>query len=400
MIETHLLEFPLSLILALAFVLTAVLCKNGPFGRFLLSRWTAAVLIVLSSVFLAIEGTASFGLFHHWTFLLLVLLTMLSLSATAILDWKKRSVTAFLSHLGFLLVLFGGFFGSPDITDVQMAVLKDAKAEHMAFDAKGRTCPLPFAVALRDFQIDYYEDGFSPKQFTSTLDIDGTVLKTSVNHSCRYRGYRIYQAGYDTSQGTVSVLKIVRDPWLPMVGVGALLLALSAILGLRRMGGGWKMTALTIVLAVVFTLVSVARIRFGTLMPALRSLWFVPHLIIYMLAYAIMALSVITGVISIYSEKIPRHLPLKLLSLASSLLLIGMLCGAVWAKQAWGDYWTWDAKENWAAVTWLLTLLGMHVPKRKWVLAIAITAFLAMQMTWYGVNYLPSSLQSLHTYNT
>ena len=50
-----------------------------------------------------------------------------------------------------------------------------------------------------------------------------------------------------------------------------------------------------------------------------------------------------------------------LLQTSSCLLLIGMLCGAVWAKQAWGDYWTWDPKECWAMATWMLTLIGMHL---------------------------------------
>ena len=76
-----------------------------------------------------------------------------------------------------------------------------------------------------------------------------------------------------------------------------------------------------------------------------------------------------------------------------------MLCGAVWAKQAWGDYWTWDPKECWAAATWLLTLAGTHLPKKNLKLAFAVIAFLAMQMTWYGVNHLPPSSNSLHTYN-
>ena len=149
----------------------------------------------------------------------------------------------------------------------------------------------------------------------------------------------------------------------------------------------------------LFALISLARISFGTLPPALRSLWFVPHLIVYMLAYSILALAVIFGLASRFSAKVPDGLPGKLLSTASSLLLIGMMCGAVWAKQAWGDYWTWDAKECWAAATWLLTLAGTHVAGKKWKFTFAVIAFLAMQMTWYGVNYLPSSMHSLHTYN-
>jgi ABC-type transport system involved in cytochrome c biogenesis permease subunit len=81
-----------------------------------------------------------------------------------------------------------------------------------------------------------------------------------------------------------------------------------------------------------------------------------------------------------------------------------MLTGALWAKQAWGDYWSWDAKESWAAATWLIYLLSIHLLRlkrgsRAVVCAVIVVAFLSLQMCWYGVNYLPSAKQSVHTYN-
>lgn len=348
---------------------------------------------------LAAEGTWSFGLFHHWTFLVVIVIALLSLGLVAINDFSKKSFIAFMSHSGLFLVLFGGLFGVPDCTDAFIKVYQEGGAEHIAVDAKGNSVPLPFSISLEDFRIDCYEDGTSPKQYTSTLSIDGRTVQTSVNHPCRHEGYTIYQSGYDIYDGRYSVLKIVRDPWLPVVALGALMLLLGAVLSLKKVWSNWKVLVAALLLAVVFTVISVARISFGALPPALRSLWFVPHLTVYMLAYSILALAVIAGFVRLFSKRIPDGLSEKLLSTTSSLLLTGMLCGAVWAKQAWGDYWTWDAKECWAAATWLLTLAGTHTPKKNLRLIFAVTAFLAMQMTWYGVNYLPSSSRSLHTYN-
>lgn len=211
--------------------------------------------------------------------------------------------------------------------------------------------------------------------------------------------FLIYQSGYDIDSGHYSVLKIVRDPWLPVVAFGMLMLLLGAILSLKAVWGNKKLLLAALSLSVLFALISLARISFGTLPPALRSLWFAPHLTAYMLAYSMLALAVIAGFASLLSAKIPDSLSAKLLSSASSLLMIGMMCGAVWAKQAWGDFWTWDPKECWAAVTSLLTLAGTHVPKKNLKFTFVIIAFIAMQMTWYGVNYLPSSAHSLHTYN-
>ncbi|MBQ0024695.1 MAG: cytochrome c biogenesis protein ResB [Bacteroidales bacterium] len=351
------------------------------------------------SVLLAIEGSWSIGIFHHWTFITVIVLVIIALGLTSINDFSHKSLSAFLSHSGLFLVLAGGLFGAPDSTDAMMKVYLEGRKEHIAIDANGNAVPLPFSVLLEDFKIDCYQDGISPKQYTSTLSIDGRTTQTSVNHPCRYKGYRIYQSSYGIDSGRYSVLKIVRDPWLPVVDLGALILLFGALLSLKTVWRNWKILVAVLLLAVVFALISLERISFSTLPPALRSLWFIPHLIVYMLAYSILALAVVSGFASLFSTKVPYGLPEKLLSTASSLLLIGMMCGAVWAKQAWGDYWTWDAKECWAAATWLLTLAGTHVQGKGLRFSFAVIAFLAMQMTWYGVNYLPSSMQSLHTYN-
>lgn len=364
-----------------------------------LRRWLPVILLAVSTVLVAVEGTWGYELHHHWTFVPVVVILLFLLGMAVAGDLRTRSICPLMSHLGMFLVLSGGLSGALFRTDVQMEAFTDGGGSRTAFDRNGYVVTLPFSISLQDFRIDTYDDGTSPKQYTSTLDIDGRTMQTSVNHPCRYRGYRIYQSGYDFDGGASSVLKIVRDPLLPVVALGAILLALAALLSLKTVWNSWKMPVAAVALAAAFAVLSIARINFGTLVPALRSLWFIPHLIVYMLAYSILAMAVIAGIARLFSQKVPEALPGKLLSTASSLLLAGMLCGAAWAQQAWGDYWTWDTKECWAAATWLLTLAGMHIPKKRAVLAFTILAFLAMQMTWYGVNYLPSSSRSLHTYN-
>lgn len=364
-----------------------------------LRRWLPVILLAVSTVLVAVEGTWGYELHHHWTFVPVVVILLFLLGMAVAGDLRTRSICPLMSHLGMFLVLSGGLSGALFRTDVQMEAFTDGGGSRTAFDRNGYVVTLPFSISLQDFRIDTYDDGTSPKQYTSTLDIDGRTMQTSVNHPCRYRGYRIYQSGYDFDGGASSVLKIVRDPLLPVVALGAILLALAALLSLKTVWNSWKMPVAAVALAAAFAVLSIARINLGTLVPALRSLWFIPHLIVYMLAYSILAMAVIAGIARLFSQKVPEALPGKLLSTASSLLLAGMLCGAAWAQQAWGDYWTWDTKECWAAATWLLTLAGMHIPKKRAVLAFTILAFLAMQMTWYGVNYLPSSSRSLHTYN-
>ena len=81
---------------------------------------------------------------------------------------------------------------------------------------------------------------------------------------------------------------------------------------------------------------------------------------------------------------------------------IGMLLGAIWAKQAWGAYWNWDPKETWALITWGCYLVFLHMRKaaprrRRAACVILLIGFLCLQMCWWGVNYLPSA--SIHSYN-
>lgn len=357
--------------------------------------WRFALAIIVASLLLiAVEGTWGWHLHSNLSFVLLLLMLIGLLGCNA---------TKSISHIGLLLVIIGALVGAPYRQEAVL-MANYIQENHYALKRDGSIVPLPFGAKLSDFRIDYYDDGVSPKQYNSILLIDGKPLTTSVNHPCSCRGWNIHQMDYDWRGGEYSVLKVVRDPWLPVVYCGMLLLAFGALSGLRQTWKSRRVIPLVLLLAVLFAVLSLLRINFSTLMPALRSLWFVPHLIIYMLAYSVLAIASVTSLmVACHNKRISPELPFKLLSTASSLLLLGMLCGAVWAKDAWGDYWTWDAKECWAAVTWLITLVGTHVKGRnqhKWRLFIIWLSFLAMQITWYGVNYLPASAHSLHTYNT
>lgn len=397
----ELIAFPVSAILALVTVLIVALYGKGRFAAFLKSNWTVLALLFISAVLMAVEGTWAPGIPGHWSFAVFVVLLILSLGVTATSDLKRKSASALLSHLGFFLVLSGGLFGAADRVELGLK-LHEGECDHIAYDAEGLAAGLPFELKLTGFEIEYYDDGQSPKQYRSRILLDGRELETSVNHPARHGMWRIYQAGFGQDGNKYAVLKIVRDPWLPVLALGGLLLAAGALLCLGGSRHGWRAWVLTAAVAAVFALLSLARIRFATLMPALRSFWFVPHLLIYMLAYSLLALSLLSLIARPLLKRMPAGLPRRLLSAASSLLLLGMLCGAVWAQAAWGNYWTWDAKECWAAATWMLSLAGLHARGKgsRSILAISVLlTFAAMQMTWYGVNYLPAAQHSLHTYN-
>ena len=143
-------------------------------------------------------------------------------------------------------------------------------------------------------------------------------------------------------------------------------------------------------------------------MPAVQSVWFGPHVIVYMFAYAMMgAVTLFALYLWFRRSKQPSAEELavcdNLVRIGWAFLTLGMVMGALWAKQAWGDYWTWDPKETWAAATWLSYLLYLHlrphIKDNNVTFALIIFSFLLLQMCWYGINFLPSAQgMSVHTY--
>ena len=141
-----------------------------------------------------------------------------------------------------------------------------------------------------------------------------------------------------------------------------------------------------------------------TLVPALQSGWFVPHVTVYMFSYSVFGCAVILAAAGLI-RRTDTYLPSadSLVYIGTTFLTLGMLSGALWAKDAWGLYWNWDPKETWAAVTWILCLIYMHCRLGgrgggRLASILLILIFIGLQMCWYGVNWLPSAQESMHVY--
>lgn len=189
-------------------------------------------------------------------------------------------------------------------------------------------------------------------------------------------------------------------------------LPIAGLLTYLRWKYKWILSFSTI-LALVFICVNLLKpeIHNKTLMPALQSPWFAPHVIIYMFSYAVLGAATIIGLYFLI-RKNDKHFNDNVMSLIDNLvyvgtafLTMGMLIGAVWAKDAWGHYWSWDPKETWAAATWLGFLVYIHYRShrpRKFrnALLVLVFSFVLLQVCWYGINYLPSAKGvSIHTYS-
>lgn len=176
----------------------------------------------------------------------------------------------------------------------------------------------------------------------------------------------------------------------------------------------WKyrwMLAFSLVVASVFVIINLLKpeIHSKNLMPALQSVWFIPHVVSYILSYAFLSASAIASILllSKYKRLNPGDTMFQMMDnlvyVGYGLLMLGLLIGAIWAKEAWGHYWSWDPKETWAFITAAAYLMFIHIrlresKPRKITLWLLIFSFVLLLITWKGVNYLPSAQNSVHVY--
>lgn len=145
------------------------------------------------------------------------------------------------------------------------------------------------------------------------------------------------------------------------------------------------------------------------LAPALHSPWFIPHVLVYIMSYALLFAAAVAACKALCAILLGKYKPDTLFLVDNlaftgiAFLTCGLLFGALWAKQAWGHYWTWDPKETWSAIIWFTYLVYIHLryfhPEKKILpLCYICLALLVLLLGWMGLNYLPSAGLSIHNF--
>lgn len=161
--------------------------------------------------------------------------------------------------------------------------------------------------------------------------------------------------------------------------------------------------------------------RIQPLLPALQSNWLIAHVLTCFLGYAAFAVSFALSVMVLVKNSVSgrgkpaKETPTSLPGIAQLdewnyqtilfgflLLTVGIATGAVWAQSAWGRYWSWDPKETWSLITWLVyaavlharILRGWHGSRIAWF---SIIGFACVLFTYFGVNFI---LSGLHSYGS
>ena len=142
----------------------------------------------------------------------------------------------------------------------------------------------------------------------------------------------------------------------------------------------------------------------GQMMPVLNSPLLSIHVSIIMMSYALLSLTFICGIMGIcmrsHGEEL-QALSRVFLYPALTCMGFGIFIGAIWANVSWGNYWSWDSKETWALITFMIYAVVVHTQslpifRKPLTYHIYITlAFLSIVMTYFGVNYF---LTGMHSY--
>ncbi len=154
------------------------------------------------------------------------------------------------------------------------------------------------------------------------------------------------------------------------------------------------------------------------LVPALNSYWIYIHVSVTLTSYAAFAMAAGLGVMYLLKERAELNgntssltsafpsletideLGYKAITIGFPLLAFGIILGAMWANYAWGGYWSWDPKETWSLIVWLIYGAYIHARMtRGWgghrAAIYAIFGFLMVIFCFWGVNFL---LSGLHAY--
>jgi cytochrome c-type biogenesis protein CcsB len=150
------------------------------------------------------------------------------------------------------------------------------------------------------------------------------------------------------------------------------------------------------------------------LVPALKSNWLIIHVITCFLGYSGFAVAFGLSIIRLIrkdktpggsmlsrlpSSEIVDELTYQMIIFGFLFLTIGNITGAVWANSAWGKYWSWDPKETWSLINWIIYAIFLHLRiMRGWsgkkLAYVSIIGFLTVLFNYFGVNFFLSGLHS------
>lgn len=314
-------------------------------------------------------------------------------------------------QIGLILTLIGLIIGKLQYERYHLVLLENGPASNVISDENGNLLANSFNMQLRSLNFDNYPS-YKVKQVKAKLTcsyLEESQNKiVSVNHPARFHQYNIYIKDYwpSSNQTPAGVrLCLIKQPaqWLVYFGL-VLLMAASlwdAFLLVRHEFSVFSNIHRGILFALIGTVALVLLLNpmmRGNLPPILRSVWFYPHVFFFVLSYALLLTSFVTSLLRMEYD-LRSYFCFRL---GIFTYTVGLALGMIWAKAAWGDFWSWDPKETAALITWGTCQIAFHhidsckeLTDKKWIFLQCI-CFLCLFLSWFGVQLF--KMGGLHVY--
>ena len=239
----------------LAIVLMTLLAKQCRLFRFLSTQQVAIPTLVYAVVLTIVMGLTQQksggrgidNMLTYWPFVLIyalmaIVLGMVCLRRLLHFRFSIANLQFMAFHLGLFIVLLTATLGNADMQRLKLITFV-GQIEWRGVNEENRVVETPLAIELKRFIMETYDNG-QPKRYASEIvvrtksgDVKHAIV--DVNKPVRINGWKIYQYGYDTQKGAqsqMSILELVRDPWLPAVYSGIYWMLFGALLMFMRKG--------------------------------------------------------------------------------------------------------------------------------------------------------------------
>lgn len=231
-LATDIFRFPMNIILMAIWLFVVVEIyrrrDRSIIARYLLSQQATILSIAALAVGCVVMGLQRVPATRSYMFVIMLFFALTQLTMVTLRGWRgSRSVRwLFLCcHLGLLLVLLSGVWGSPDTDVLRMKVT--AQPSNMVFYEDGRRGAVDYTLSLSNIEVDYYSNG-TPSSYRADIMVDDNPVTLKVNYPYRVkRTEHIYLTSVDNSG---CIVQIVRQPWLGVTLTGIVLLIIGAVL--------------------------------------------------------------------------------------------------------------------------------------------------------------------------
>lgn len=209
------------------------ICREKRCSRFINTFASTKTSLTVIGIFItacAIQGFSSGKLTGSWWFVAstaLLLTQLLAVTIRGLSRKRPRKLRFALLHIGLLLALGGGFWGSPDTKAWRIPVTED-KARDKVIDANGRFTYIEQSLRLKSSSVEFYPDG-QPKDYTAVVSVDDKqdiMLKVNHPYALSWKD-DLYLSSINDG---FCILEIVRQPWKYVQWCGIWMLIAGCVL--------------------------------------------------------------------------------------------------------------------------------------------------------------------------